>query len=90
MVVKKQWIQISVQPEMSPVSSKNKKTKQRTFNSLIISCCIHSVIIPIFMLPEAMGETSKTFSYRDLVCCMQFVHFHSYFSTLYIVYCKAT
>lgn len=44
--------------------SKDKETKQKTFNSLIISCCIHSVIIPIFMLPEAMGETSKTFSYK--------------------------
>ena len=43
---------------------KVKEGRQITFISLIISCCIHSVIIPIFMLPEAMGETSKTFSYK--------------------------
>lgn len=43
---------------------KDKEGRQITFISLIISCCIHSVIIPIFMLPEAMGETSKTFSYK--------------------------
>lgn len=49
---------------------KNKETKWRTFNSLIRSCCIHSVIIQIFMLPEAMGETSKNIQLQDLFHCM--------------------
>lgn len=45
-------------------TQRRQRNRMRTFNSLIISCCIHSVIILIFMLPEAIGETFKTFIYN--------------------------
>ncbi len=54
----------------------DKETKWRTFNSLIISCSIHSVIISFFMLPEAVwwdqqkhsATRSITFSHVPAVC----------------------
>lgn len=73
------WYLKHTLPQLSSslVFSQDKKTTKKTLNSLIISCCIHSVIIPIFMLPEAMGETSKTFSYKIyFVVCNSSISIH--------------
>lgn len=64
---------------------------QSTFNSLIISCCIHSVIIPIFMLPEAWVRPAKHSatgsSVLYAICPFSFIDFHIVHTT---VHCKET